>query len=157
MTVRKTKARIMRRETTVPKVPEDPEEEEKLKRGKAGGKVDPTGVEKAEDKVEEMSDEESDDGGSEEERAPKTNGKSIKPTTVSTVPTATRLGEEFIGRCQEILETRMTEIQQVFEKGIPYIRLKLTQLGKDKEALAKAKGIASDIVAMTTVLLQETD
>jgi len=142
----KTKARIMRRETTVPKVPEDPEEEKKLKQGKAAEKVlKVEEEEKSKDEDEDMSDEDSDEDDSEEQSAPKTNGKNLEPAGTVTARSFNRLGDDAKGRYQKVLETRMAEIQHVFPKG------------KDKEALVKAKGIASDIVAITIVLLQEMD
>ena len=115
----KTKARIMRRETTVPKVPEDAEEEKKLKQGKAAEKVVKVeDEEKSKDEDEDMSDMESD---SEEESAPKANGKNVEPAVAVTAPTSNRSGDDAKGRYQKILETRMAEIQHVFAKGAPFI------------------------------------
>ena len=119
--VPKTKARIMRRETTVPKVPEDLEEEKKLKQGKAAEKVVKVeDEEKSKDEDEDMSDEESDENDSEEESAPKTNGK-VEPAAAVATPTSNRSGDDAKGRYQKILETRMAEIQHVFAKGAPFI------------------------------------
>jgi len=109
--VPKTKARIMRKETTMPKVPEDLEEEKKLKQGKAAKKVED---EKKEEEDEEMSDDKSDEDSSEEESAPKTNGKKLEPA-----PASNRSGDDAKGRYEKILETRMAEIQKVFAKGEP--------------------------------------
>jgi len=118
--VPKTKARIMRRETTVPKVPEDPEEEKKLKQGKSAEKVEKVEDVKKEDEDEEMSDGESDEDSS-EENAPKTNGKKVERAPAVTAPNSNRSGDNTTGRYQKILETRMAEIQHVFAKGTPHI------------------------------------
>ena len=116
--VPKTKARIMRRETTVPKVPEDPEEEKKLKQGKAAEKVvKAEEEEKSKDEDEDMSDVESDEDDSEEESAPKTNGKNVEPAAAVAASTSNHSGDDAKGRYQKILETRMAEIQHVFAKG----------------------------------------
>jgi hypothetical protein len=119
--VPKTKARIMRRETTVPKVPEDPEEEKKLKQGKAAEKVVKVEEENSKDEDEDMLDVESDEDDSEEESAPKTNGKNVEPAAAVAAPTSNRSGDDAQGRYQKILETRMAEIQHVFAKGAPCI------------------------------------
>jgi len=119
---RKTKARILRRETTVPKVPEDPEEEEKQKKGKAAEKVED---DKKKNKDEDMSDAESDEDSSEEETTPKTNGKSGETFSKQAAPKQTSSGEELKARCQKVLETRMKEIRQVFAKGTPNLLLLL--------------------------------
>jgi hypothetical protein len=116
--VPKTKARIMRRETTVPKVPEDPEEEKKLKQGKAGEKVVKVEEEeKSKDEDEDMSDEDEDEDDSEEQSAPKTNGKNLEHARTVTARTSNRSGDDAKGRYQKVLETRMAEIQYVFAKG----------------------------------------
>lgn len=114
---RKTKARILRRETTVPKVPEDLEEEKKQKQGKAKEKVEGENTEELKD--EDMSDAESDEDSSEEESSPKANGKSDKPAQTSVAPKTTVSEDDLKARCQKVLDTRMTEIQQVFAKGAP--------------------------------------
>ena len=113
--VPKTKARIMRRETTVPKVPEDPEEEKKLKQGKAAEKVVKV------EEEEKSKDEESDEDDSEQESAPKTNGKNVGPAAAVTAPTSHCSGDNSKRRYKKILETRMAEIQHVFARGAAHI------------------------------------
>ena len=99
----------------MPKVPEDLEEENKQKQGKAKETV--VGEKTEEVKDEDMSDAESDEDSSEEESSPNTSGKSGKPVQAPRVPKTSLLGDDSTARCQKVLETRVTEIQHVFAKG----------------------------------------
>ena len=111
---RKTKARILRRETTMPKIPENQDEEEKLKKGK---RADVVKEEEKEEKDEDVSEEESEEDSSDDE-TPKANGNTMRaePASSTAIPVST--GDDRLGRYQKILDARMGELQQAFAKGV---------------------------------------
>lgn len=104
LTSRKTKARILRRETTVPKIPEDQEAqaaEKEIVENRAG---DGSEMNK-----------EREGNNNEDPVAAQANGKAK-----SVAQTVIYAEGEFAKKYRGILEARMSEITHVFDKGITF-------------------------------------
>ncbi len=102
----------MRRETSTPKVPEDPnapEEKDTVMNENDGGEQD-TG------EVEDQSSE--NDDSSDDDPPVKANGKATNKVSVA-ASTSNPAPAHIKKKYQNILETRMTEIKVVFDNGIP--------------------------------------
>jgi hypothetical protein len=110
------KARILRRETTIPRPPEDDTvvtEDGAPVGGKDGepeinGKAKPMSDDKGES---DCNDSDSDDDG---DARSETVGRNV---TKGSVPAASHSETELMKKCQGILTTQMGEIQDVFQQG----------------------------------------
>jgi hypothetical protein len=108
---RKTKARIMRKETTVPKVPDDPnaQEEKDTVMEENGGKQDAS--EQDEDQSSDNDDSGDDDTPAEANGKPNSKAPGTSSSS-SHAETGLRI------KYQSILDTRLTEIKGVFDNGM---------------------------------------
>ena len=112
LTSRKTKARILRRETTVPKIPEDQDAqvaEDKKRRKKK----------KAEKEIVENTTE--DGSETDKEREGDNNEDDVVAQVNESLAQTVGYAEgEFAKKYRGILEARMSEITHVFDKGITF-------------------------------------
>lgn len=99
-------------------------------------------------KEEDEESEDSDENDSSDEEESKLNGKAVAPTASK--------DNELTTKCKAELERQIKEIHNVFAKGMPAQSSELI-IGMDKAALTKAKDLASGIVAMTTVILHQSE